>query len=35
MRAKGGRRESDFVRAFDAHGKLRAALAQVARTTKA
>jgi hypothetical protein len=35
MRAKGGRRESDFVRAFDAHGKLRAAMAQVARTTKA
>ena len=26
IRAKGGRRESDFVRAFDAHGPLRAAL---------
>ena len=29
--AKGGRRESDFVRLFDAHGKLRAALGRLAR----
>ena len=35
MRAKGGRRESDFVRAFDAHPKLRAAVAAVARGAKA
>jgi len=28
--AKGGRRESDFVRAFDAHRKLRAAIRQLA-----
>lgn len=35
MRAKGGRRESDFVRAFDAHPKLRAAVARLARDTKA
>lgn len=35
MRAKGGRRESDFVRAFDAHPKLRAAIARLARATKA
>lgn len=35
IRAKGGRRESDFVRAFDAHPKLREAVAEVARGTKA
>jgi hypothetical protein len=35
MRAKGGRRESDFVHAFDAHAKLRAAVARVALETKA
>lgn len=35
MRAKGGRRESDFVRAFDAHPKLGAAVARVAREAKA
>ncbi len=35
MRAKGGRRESDFVRAFDAHPKLGAAVAELARSTKA
>lgn len=35
MRAKGGRRESDFVHAFDAHAKLRAAVARLARETKA
>jgi len=29
--AKGGRRESDFVKLFDAHGKLRAALGRLAR----
>ena len=32
--AKGGRRESDFVRAFDAHPKLRAAVADLARRTR-
>jgi hypothetical protein len=26
MRAKGGQRESEFVRRFDAHSQLRAAL---------
>jgi hypothetical protein len=31
IRLKGGRRESDFVRAFDAHPKLRHALARLAR----
>ncbi len=31
VRAKGGRRESDFVRAFDAHPQLRAALLALAR----
>jgi hypothetical protein len=31
IRLKGGRRESDFVRAFDAHAKLRLALARLAR----
>ncbi len=35
IRAKGGRRESDFVRRFDAHAKLRAAIAAAARTTLA
>lgn len=29
-RAKGGRRESDFVRRFDAHGKLRRAITRLA-----
>ncbi|MBK9063851.1 MAG: hypothetical protein IPL89_11750 [Acidobacteria bacterium] len=31
IRAKGGRRESDFVRLFDAHGKLRRAVAALAK----
>ena len=31
IRAKGGRRESDFVRRFDAHARLRSALAALAR----
>jgi hypothetical protein len=31
LRAKGGRRESDFVRLFDAHGKLRAAFVALMR----
>jgi hypothetical protein len=31
IRAKGGRRESDFVRAFDAHARLRAALVELIR----
>jgi hypothetical protein len=35
IRAKGGRRESDFVRRFDAHAKLRAAIAAVAHGTRA
>jgi hypothetical protein len=35
MRLKGSRRESDFVRAFDAHPKLRAAVAKLARETRA
>jgi hypothetical protein len=30
VRAKGGRRESDFVRLFDAHARLRAALRRLA-----
>ncbi|MGZ6970074.1 MAG: hypothetical protein ACXVID_00235, partial [Thermoanaerobaculia bacterium] len=30
IRAKGGRRESDFVRLFDAHRKLRRAIADLA-----
>lgn len=32
VRAKGGRRESDFVSAFDAHRGLRAALSTLARS---
>jgi hypothetical protein len=32
VRAKGGRRESDFVRLFDAHRKLRAAVRRLAQT---
>jgi hypothetical protein len=35
IRAKGGVRESDFVRAFDAHAPLRAAIAELARKTRA
>jgi hypothetical protein len=35
IRAKGGVRESDFVRRFDAHRKLRRALAGLARNTRA
>lgn len=35
IRAKGGRRESDFVRAFDAHVRLRAAVAAVAVRARA
>ena len=35
IRAKGGRRESEFVRRFDAHRPLRAAVAEVARRAKA
>ena len=31
IRAKGGRRESDFVRTFDSHGRLRTALRRLAR----
>ena len=31
--AKGGKRESDFVRAFDAHGPLRRAVLDLARRT--
>ncbi len=31
IRAKGGRRESDFVRLFDAHRKLRGAIARLAK----
>ncbi|MCK6461933.1 MAG: hypothetical protein L6Q95_18790, partial [Planctomycetes bacterium] len=30
VRAKGGRRESDFVRLFDGHRKLRAAILRMA-----
>ncbi|HEX5135935.1 MAG TPA: hypothetical protein VFY93_03105 [Planctomycetota bacterium] len=32
VRAKGGRRESDFVRLFDGHGKLRAAILRMGRS---
>jgi hypothetical protein len=32
VRAKGGRRESDFVRAFDAHATLRRGLLRLAKT---
>jgi len=32
VRAKGGRRETDFVRLFDAHRKLRAALVKLGRS---
>ena len=32
IRAKGGRSESEFVRAFDAHGKLGQAIARLARS---
>lgn len=35
IRAKGARRESDFVRAFDAHAGLRKAIIQLARVTRA
>ena len=35
IRTKGAQRESDFVRAFDAHARLRAAVADVARRTRA
>jgi hypothetical protein len=35
IRAKGGRRESDFVRRFDAHARLRAALVAVMRGVRA
>ncbi len=35
IRAKGGRRETEFVHAFDAHPKLRAAVAEIARGVKA
>jgi hypothetical protein len=31
VRAKGGRRESDFVRLFDAHRKLRAGVLRIAK----
>jgi hypothetical protein len=31
VRAKGGRRESDFARLLDRHARLRRALAQLAR----
>lgn len=34
IRAKGGRRESDFVRAFDAHSKLRGAVRALAVGTR-
>ncbi len=34
IRAKGGRRESDFVRAFDAHAKLRQAVRGLVTTTR-
>lgn len=34
MRAKGGPRESDFVRLFDSHAKLRLAMAKLAVRTK-
>jgi hypothetical protein len=32
IRAKGGRRESDFVRRFDAHRRLRAAIRDLAES---
>lgn len=35
IRAKGGRRESDYVRRFDAHPKLPAALVRLARSSEA
>jgi hypothetical protein len=35
IRAKAGRRESDFVRRFDAHARLRAALETLMRGTRA
>lgn len=34
IRAKGGRRESDFVRAYDAHARLRAAIVMLVRETR-
>jgi hypothetical protein len=34
IRAKGARRESDFVRRFDRHGRLRRAIARIARTAR-
>ena len=34
MRAKGGARETDFVHRFDAHAKLRRAVASLAARTK-
>ena len=33
IRARGGRRESDFVRRFDLHAKMRQALMKLVRTT--
>ena len=35
MRAKGGRHETDFVRAFDRHAPLRRSIARLARRTRA
>ncbi|MGZ5427147.1 MAG: hypothetical protein ACXWE1_08050, partial [Thermoanaerobaculia bacterium] len=35
VRAKGGRRESDFVRLFDRHRKLRRAVAALAKSSPA
>jgi len=32
VRAKGGRRESDFVRLFDSHRRLRRAMLRLAAT---
>jgi hypothetical protein len=34
IRAKGGRRESDFVRLFDTHRKLRDTIARLARSAQ-
>lgn len=34
IRAKGGRRESDFVHAYDAHARLRAAIVALAQRTR-
>ncbi len=34
VRAKGGRRESDFVRRFDAHARLRAGVLRLARSSR-